>query len=98
MRCTRMEFVTDRYPETSIKDCEHRRREAQRTEITRGDQKLPKQLQKFLSNGKNKENLVDFLLVAWSRPDVKIPPGLDIYLCHREFCTLLQNVNDKCGY
>ena len=97
MRCTRMDFVTDRYPETSIKDCEHIRREAssaQRTEITRGDQKLPKQLTKFLSNGKNKENLVDFLLVAWSRPDAKIPPSLDIYLCHRESCTLLQNVND----
>lgn len=92
MRCTRLDFVTDRYPEISIKDCEHTRREAsgvQQVDITRPHQKLPRQFAKFLSNGANKEKLVKFLLAMWSRDSTSIPAGIELYLCHGELCTRL---------
>ena len=84
------------YKEISIKDCEHSRREAsgvQQIDITRPDQKLPRQFAKFLSNGTDKEKLVrflNFLLAMWSRESTALHAGTsELYLCHGELCTRL---------
>lgn len=61
-------FVTDQYWDQSIKNCERNRRAATgsiRVTASRPDQKLPKQMKKYLSLGSNKEELVDFLLEDW---------------------------------
>jgi len=65
----RVDFVTDRYPDVSIKNPERAKRASQGTvkvKITRGGQKCPKQWKKFLSSGENKTRLTEFLLKQWS--------------------------------
>ena len=62
-------FITDQYWNHSIKSCERNRRATTgsiRITASRPDQKIPKQLKKYLSLGSNKEELVDFLLKDWS--------------------------------
>ena len=62
-------FVTDQYWKQSIKSCERSRRAntgSIRITAIRCDQKLPKQIKKYLCVGENKEELVDFLLDDWS--------------------------------
>ena len=57
-KCTRIDFVIDRYPNISIKNCERARRAAagtQTLQITRPDQKLPKQFKKYLASGTKME-------------------------------------------
>lgn len=64
-----IDFVTDRYYETSIKNAERRRRSSQgslKVRITGPGQKCPKQWKKFLRTGENKTSLTDFLLQQWS--------------------------------
>ena len=59
----RIDLVCDRYPTNSIKNAEREKRAASGTLITRivgPDQKI-EQLAKFLKDGKNKENLMEFL-------------------------------------
>lgn len=61
---TRVDFVCDRYPEVSIKGLERSKRaEAGGTvvKILGPNQKVPKQYNKFLSVGKNKEALIEFI-------------------------------------
>lgn len=61
---TRLDFVSDRYPEISIKNAERTRRAvqgAQKVHILNKDQCVPKQWKKYLSCGKNKESLIEFL-------------------------------------
>ena len=58
-------FITDQYWNHSIKSCERNRRattDSIRITASRPDQKIPKQLKKYLSLGSNKEELVDVLL------------------------------------
>ena len=60
----RVDFVCDRYPEVSIKGQERSKRaEAGGTfgKILGPNQKVPKQYKKFLSVGKNKEALIEFI-------------------------------------
>ena len=66
----RVDFVTDRYSDVSIKNPERAKRATQGTvkvKITGGGQKCPKQWKKFLSSGENKRTLTRFLLQQWSR-------------------------------
>ena len=61
----RVDFVTDRYPDVSIKTPERAKRAsvgAVKVNITGGGQKCPKQWKKFLSSGENKRMLTRFLL------------------------------------
>ena len=62
-------IVTDQYWKHSIKSCERNNRRANtgsiRVTAIRHDQKLPKQMKKYLLVGKNKE-LVEFLLKDWN--------------------------------
>ena len=64
-------FVTDQYKEGSIKSFERGRRSfsgSMRIRIERQNQKRPKQWAKFLNNGSNKTELIEFLFKEWSHP------------------------------
>ena len=68
-------FVTDQYWKHSIKSCERTRRANTgtiRLTAIRCNQKLPKQMKKYLSVGENKEELVEFLLQDWSSNHIHI--------------------------
>ena len=86
----RIDFVTDRYPDISIKNTERNRRTVEGlllVKITGGNQRRPQQWKKFLAHGKNKSTLIEFLLEEWSK---------DTYaetIAHRE---LYVAVNDDC--
>lgn len=61
-------FVTDQYWKNSIKSCERNRRANRgtiRITASRCNQTLPKQMKKYLGEGENKEELIDFLLNDW---------------------------------
>lgn len=64
-------FVTDQYKDGSIKSYERERRKSSgsvRIRLERSDQKRPKQWSKFLKDGENKSELVEFLYKEWSHP------------------------------
>ena len=61
---SRVDFVSDLYPEISIKNLERSKRAesgSTHIKICSPSQKVPRQFKKFLSLGKNKEALVDFI-------------------------------------
>ena len=61
-------FITDQHWKDSIKSCERNRRAntgSIRLTAARLEQKLPKQMKKYLSIDANKEELIDFLLNDW---------------------------------
>ena len=66
----RIYFLTDRYPDISIKNTERNQRGAEGSsllvKIAGGNQRRPQQWKKFLSHGK-KSNLIEFLLKEWSK-------------------------------
>ena len=67
-----MYFITNEYLENFIKSCEQNRRGASgdvRITAARRNQPSLKQTKKFLSNGKNKTDLVLFLMKDWSQED-----------------------------
>ena len=60
-----VDFVSDTYPPVSIKNIEREKRSVSGvTRITIGSatQKVPRQFEKFLSSGENKEALIEFIL------------------------------------
>lgn len=90
-----VDFVTDRYPSTSIKGGERERRAAlgvQQIFITRAEQKTPRQFSKYLSSGKNKESLVEFL--EWSRSSANSFKGVTVVIAHCENCHSLISVSN----
>ena len=92
-------FVTDQYFQQSIKSLERQRRSSNGslcTIIKRRDQKLPKQLNKFLRCSENNVDFIDFLLKDWPSPNLaQISPlqDKDINLTVRDkaFCITSQN-------
>ena len=61
-------FITDQYWKDSIKSCERNRRAntgSIRLTAARLEQKLAKQMKKYLSIDADKEELIDFLLNNW---------------------------------
>lgn len=92
----RIDFITDRYPEISIKNQERNRRatkDCTDIKIVHRDQKTPKQFKKFLSNGKNKERLVEFLYEEWSRAEANVLQNLCVVIAHGEKCHSLASSN-----
>ena len=86
----RIDFVTDQYPDISIKNTERNRRTAEGSllvKITGGNQRRPQQWKKFLAHGKNKSTLIEFLLEEWSKGTYAET------ITHRE---LYVAVNDDC--
>ena len=89
-KSNRVDFVTDRYPDLSIKNCERNRRAAagyQRIEIFSGDQKTPTQWKKFLNCGSNKEALVEFLFQSWCQAILSITTlEVHLFIAHGALC------------
>ena len=92
-KAVRLDFVGDRYPETSIKNAERAKRAAQgvqRIHILNKDQSPPKQWKKYLSSGKNKEALIVFLCNHWSTyKSSQLSTLQGIYITSNEKCFLL---------
>ena len=87
-RC--IDFVTDRYPDVSIKNPERTKQAsvgAVKVKIARAGQNGPKQWKKFLSSVENKRMLTRFLLQQWSR---------DNYADQIGNCNIYFAVEDKC--
>jgi hypothetical protein len=64
LNASRVDFVSDRYPEISIKNLERNKRAesgSTHIKICSPNQKVPRYFKKFLSLGKNKEALIDFI-------------------------------------
>ena len=84
---SRVDMVADRYPQLSIKNAEREKRASHGTSNVRiygRDQKVFKQWKKFLSSGRNKENLVAFLLESWSNMDRQSLGELQLYVTSGE--------------
>lgn len=99
-KATRVDFVSDRYYATSIKDCERGRRAAnagvQKIHIYDGEQRVPKQWKKFLNCGENKESLVEFLCQYWRRyPSSSFGALTHLYATSKEKCYLFSPVSDE---
>jgi len=93
----RIDFVVDRYPQISIKNCERSRRAAtgsQIVQITRPEQRTPKQFKKFLSSGQNKEELIEFLFCEWKKCDAETLSDTKLFVCHKEMCHSFHSVNN----
>lgn len=74
----RVDFVTDRYPEVSVKHLERAKRASEgvfKVEISGSSQTCPKQWKKYLSSGDNKSELSRFLLKEWSRDRYRLLIG-----------------------
>lgn len=94
---SRVDMVADRYPQLSIKNAEREKRASGGTSNVRiygRDQKVFKPWKKFLSSGRNKENLVAFLLESWSKMDRRSLGELQLYVTSGEHCTKLYSVDD----
>ena len=87
----RVDIVFDRYPENSIKFAEHIRRTSTSSaphlrHIFSEDQKLPKQWESFLSDGKNKEALIEFLYICLCKCAAHQLAGIVFYVTHGDQC------------
>lgn len=85
----RIDFVTDRYKDASIKCCERERRAgcgSTNIRINGTDQKMPKQMKKYLACGSNKERLLTFIVEQWKKASSLIPGNIDIYATQGEDC------------
>ena len=94
----RVDFVVDRYPQISIKNCERERRAStglQVIEISRADQKAPKQYKKYLVSGKNKEFLAAFLFAQWRECDARLLDGIELYVTHEAECHRLAVIDGR---
>ena len=72
----RVDFVVDQYPAVSITNCDRARRSRYgcvRTTILRSDQPIPRQWNKYLSNGYNKVELAIFLCKEWQKTKYAVP-------------------------
>ena len=82
-------FVTDRYPELSIKNVERGKRAetgSERISIYGRGQPVPKQWRKYLADGKNKERLVEFLFEECSKCPVELYEGVTLFVAHGKMC------------
>ena len=97
----RVDFVSDRYPEVSIKNLERSKRaEVGSTviQILGAKQKVPRQFKKFLSVGRNKESLIEFLFQHFRLMEQlsETLRGITVYMNHGEFChQIYTNVNGE---
>ena len=91
--CSRVDFVVDQYPEISIKNFEHFRRAASRPEIIHihsKQQKTPSQWKRYISDGKNKEAIAEFLFITWKEASFKtIQREITLYITHGGECHCL---------
>ena len=76
-----MDFVIDRYPQVSIKHLERNRRatanDMHEITIYGVQEKVPRQWKKFMSSGKNKEELIKFVFDFWKEANECLLHGVD---------------------
>ena len=85
----RIDFVGDRYPVRSIKNLERNKRSEGETLLVKiygGQQRVPRQWKKFMSTGKNKEELMKFLFEAWKKSSPQLLKGVEVFITHGEDC------------
>ena len=90
-------FVPDQYWENSIKDAERNRRGADKLveiNIYKPDLDTPPQWSKYLSSGKNKEKLLNFLYMIWCKVDKSVLGDITIVVGHGNECHKIY-VNDQ---
>ena len=86
---SRVDFIGDRYPKQSIKGIERERRAkagAQLVKIYGREQKKPKQWKKFLAEGGNKEEIMQFFFHCWSKCNPAKLKGIPEYITHGNKC------------
>ena len=94
----RVDFVSDRYPEKSMKSEERYKQAAsgqQLVKIVKKDQKVPIQWKKYMSVGQNKEELIDFVFTYWCSCPVEEFYGIEIYVTHKDQCHRLAPRGDE---
>lgn len=85
----RVDFVSDRYPEKSLKSEERHKRASSGQQVVKifsKDQKVPIQWKKYMSVGQNKEELIDFLYDFWCSCPIEEYNGIEIYVSHKDQC------------
>lgn len=95
-KCTRADFVSDQYPDLSIKSAERDKRSTagvQIIKISHAAQKLPKQMKKFLASGKNKEELIAFCFQSWKKLPPELFDDIILYITYKSTCHKLQNLS-----
>ncbi|KAL8571804.1 hypothetical protein ACOMHN_053962 [Nucella lapillus] len=102
LRClpasTRVDFVADTYHPDSIKMMERIRRGQSETFLLSGpNTKVPRDWKKFLSNGENKNQLIEFLLSEWMK-DCYAEKLLNkqLYVTSGTKCFRLTSMDGKC--
>ena len=96
-RSKRVDFVGDRYPAHSIKNLEQEKRSEGGSFLVKiygKQQHVPRQWKKFLSNGKNKEELMKFLLEAWRIENLQLLNGVKVFITHEQKCHKLTESNN----
>ena len=96
-RSQRIDFVGDRYPAHSIKNLEREKRGeggSFRMKIFGEQQRLPRQWKKFLSNGENKEELMNFLYETWKTANPQLLNGVEVFITHEKKCHWLSESNN----
>ena len=63
-------------------------------QITRPEQRTPKQFKKFLSSGQNKEELIEFLFCEWKKCDAETLSDRKLFVCHKELCHSFHSVSN----
>ena len=88
-KSVRVDVVFDRYSRLSIKSIEHARRaneqQSTRQQILSVQQKLPVRWKNYLQNGKNKDELVEFLYTQWA----KSPSAVAHVVAHGSLCHII---------
>ena len=88
----RIDFVADQYPSVSIKNIERKKRGRTgqlAVQITSPQQLCPRQWKKFLANGLNKTNLMEFLADVWGT-DRRFAERIGeraVFIAHGESCS-----------
>ena len=91
----RVDFVTDTYKDSSIKDDERRRRGSSEVLLLKGSAtRLPRDWKSFLSNSTNKSNLIKLLLKEWKRDKYAAKlVGWQVYFVCEDQCVMLTSTN-----
>ena len=96
-RANRVDFVTDSYHPNSIKSFERYRRGSPPTFLLSGPMtKTPREWKSFMSNGKNKTQLIKLLLSEWQKPKfAERLHGRDLFFTCGEQCYHLTSINGR---
>ena len=90
---SRVDFVSDRNPSIGTKNAE-REKQAQAFTIYSATQNVPKQWKKFMSLGRNKEELINFLYMSWCECDPQVLGDITLYVTHKNLCHKIKSIDN----